>query len=82
MGSVPLLDVLASGELARLDSWTNDYITTEGGNSAQEIRTWVAAYGALSAAGPYQLTSRYYRPIPEFIAGFAITTALLTGRPR
>ena len=26
-------------------------------------------------AGPYDITYRYYRPIPEFIAGFGVTTA-------
>ena len=36
----------------------------------------IAAYSALSTAGPYDITYRYYRPIPEFIAGFSVTTAL------
>ena len=44
--------------------------------SGQEIRNWIAAYAALSTVGPYDITYRYYRPIPEFIAGFSITTAL------
>ena len=30
----------------------------------------------LLPAGRYDITSRYYRPIPEFIAGFAVTTAV------
>ena len=34
------------------------------------------AYAALSTVGPYEMTYRYYRPIPEFIAGFSVTTAL------
>lgn len=36
----------------------------------------MAAYAALSSAGRYEITYRYYRPIPEFIAGFGITTAV------
>jgi hypothetical protein len=43
------------------------------GNSGHEIRNWVAAY-----VGPYEVGQRYYRPIPEFIADFAVTTTLST----
>lgn len=48
------------------------------GRSVHEVRTWVAAYSALAALGPYEMTYRYYRPIRDFIAGFAVTTALPT----
>jgi 2,3-dihydroxyphenylpropionate 1,2-dioxygenase len=68
------LAVLASGELDRLDSWTADEITRIAGNSAHEIRTWIAGYAAMSAIGPYTVTNSYYRPIKELIAGFALTT--------
>jgi 2,3-dihydroxyphenylpropionate 1,2-dioxygenase len=71
------LDVVASGDLNVLDGWSNASIGRNG-CGAHEIRTWVAAYAALAAAGPYTVTSRFYRPVPEFIAGFAVTTA----RPR
>lgn len=70
------LDVVASGALSALDGWTNDRIG-EHGCGAHEIRTWVAAYSALAATGSYEVTYRYYRPVPEYIAGFAVTT----GRP-
>jgi 2,3-dihydroxyphenylpropionate 1,2-dioxygenase len=36
----------------------------------------IAAYAAPSTVGPYDITYRYYRPIPEVIAGFSVTTAL------
>ena len=72
------LEILDSGRLAELDQWSNSFVVHEGGNSAQEIRTWVAAFAALAAAGPYQTTTRYYRPAPELIAGFAIRTAVPT----
>lgn len=62
---------LASGELAAVDGMTNDAITRDGGKSAHEIRTWVAAFGALAAYGPYRASVDYYRAIPEWIAGFA-----------
>lgn len=71
------LSLLTTGNLDALDAWTNDRITAEAGNSAHEIRTWLACYAALAAAGPYTLTSSFYRPIPEWIAGFGVTTAEL-----
>lgn len=76
-----LLDLLAAGDLAAVDSWSNAWIEEEGGGSAHEVRTWVAAYAALAAAGDYEVRYRYYRPIPELIAGFAVTTALSAGEP-
>ncbi|RYF61101.1 MAG: 3-carboxyethylcatechol 2,3-dioxygenase [Comamonadaceae bacterium] len=71
-----VLNTLGSGTLVDVDAWSNEWIESEGGGSAHEIRSWVAAHAALSAAGSYQTTSRYYRAIPEYIAGFAITTAI------
>jgi 2,3-dihydroxyphenylpropionate 1,2-dioxygenase len=71
-----LLEILDGGRLTELDRWSNAFITTEGGNSAHEIRTWVAAFAALAASGPYQTKLRYYRPAAELIAGFAVRTAV------
>ncbi|WP_028229756.1 3-carboxyethylcatechol 2,3-dioxygenase [Paraburkholderia mimosarum] len=62
---------LESGELTAVDGMTNAAITRDGGKSAHEIRTWVAAFGALAAFGPYRASIDYYREIPEWIAGFA-----------
>lgn len=59
-----------ASELLAVDGMTNDAITRDGGRSAHEIRAWVAAFGALSAYGPYRATNDFYRPIPEWIAGF------------
>ncbi|MGO4155477.1 3-carboxyethylcatechol 2,3-dioxygenase [Cupriavidus sp. YAF13] len=70
------LNHLASGELTAVDGMTNDAITREGGKSAHEIRTWVAAFGALAASGPYSASLDYYRAIPEWIAGFATMHAV------
>lgn len=72
------LEILDSGQLDDLDKWSNSFIAAEGGNSAHEIRTWVAAFAALAAAGPYATGLRYYRPAPELIAGFAVRTAVPT----
>ncbi len=71
------LDLLTGGALGELDGWDNAGIG-EHGCGAHEIRTWIAAYSALASGGPYEVTYRYYRPVPEYIAGFAVTTARLS----
>ncbi|MDO0917316.1 hypothetical protein QQM39_42925 [Streptomyces sp. DT2A-34] len=71
------LDTCASGELSRCDALTPESMAAGAGNSAHEVRTWLAALAALSTAGPDEVTSRFYRPIPEYIAGFGGMTARL-----
>jgi 2,3-dihydroxyphenylpropionate 1,2-dioxygenase len=70
-----VLAVLASGELTQFDRWTTEGFQAQGGSSAHEARTSIAAYAALAAEGPYRMTSTFYEAIPEWVAGFAITTA-------
>jgi 2,3-dihydroxyphenylpropionate 1,2-dioxygenase len=76
-----LLAVLASGALEQIDGWTTDWFTKQAGHSAHETRTSIAAYAALAAAGPYSVTSSFYEPIPDWIAGFAVTTAVPAAQP-
>jgi 2,3-dihydroxyphenylpropionate 1,2-dioxygenase len=71
-----LLATLASGDLEQVDTWTTDWFTEQAGHSAHETRTSIAAYAALAATGPYRVLSSFYEPIPDWIAGFAVTTAL------
>jgi 2,3-dihydroxyphenylpropionate 1,2-dioxygenase len=71
-----VLDQLASGELAEFDSWTVTWMAEQGGGSAHEVRTWIAAFASLAASGRYTMTSRFYEPIPAWIAGFGVATAL------
>jgi 2,3-dihydroxyphenylpropionate 1,2-dioxygenase len=70
------LEIIDTGRLAEFDHWSNSFVLHEGGGSAHEIRTWIAAFAALATAGPYSTTRRYYRPVAELIAGFAIRTAV------
>ncbi|MFD6822007.1 3-carboxyethylcatechol 2,3-dioxygenase [Streptomyces sp. NPDC060085] len=70
-----VLDTLESGRVADVDDWSVEWMGSEGGGSAHEVRTWIAAFASLSATGPYRMTSRFYAPIPEWIAGFAVATA-------
>ncbi|MDO5499072.1 MAG: 3-carboxyethylcatechol 2,3-dioxygenase [Propionibacteriaceae bacterium] len=65
----------AAGDPVVFDSYDPDMMTTEAGNSSHEVRAWVAAVSALAAAGAYRVTDRYYRALPEFIAGFGVLTA-------
>jgi 2,3-dihydroxyphenylpropionate 1,2-dioxygenase len=73
-----VLDTLAAGRLTDVDGWTTEWFIEQAGNSSHEVRTWIAAYAALAAQGPYEMTSRFYEPIDAWIAGFAVTTALDT----
>jgi 2,3-dihydroxyphenylpropionate 1,2-dioxygenase len=70
-----LLDILESGRLSELDAWTVESMGQQGGGSAHEVRTWIAAFASLAASGPYDVTTRFYEAIPEWIAGFAVATA-------
>src|SRR3954454_13978243 len=72
-----LMEILASGDLTPLDAWTPEDMTRIAGNSAHEVRTWIAGYAALGAAGQYTVQYSYYRPIRELIAGFGLTTVTL-----
>jgi 2,3-dihydroxyphenylpropionate 1,2-dioxygenase len=70
-----VMTLLAEGNLEELDTWQPARMAAEAGNSAHEVRTWLAAFSALRSAGGYEVRSRFYRPIPEFIAGFGVMTA-------
>ncbi|MEV6162320.1 3-carboxyethylcatechol 2,3-dioxygenase [Streptomyces sp. NPDC052052] len=70
-----LMAVLASGDLSPIDSMTPSQMAKDAGNSAHEVRTWVAAFAALGAAGPYRTEYSFYRPIREYIAGFGVMMA-------
>jgi 2,3-dihydroxyphenylpropionate 1,2-dioxygenase len=70
------LEIVDAGRLDELDQWSNSFVLHEGGTSAHEIRTWVAAFAALQTVGAYRCTMRYYKPAAELIAGFAIRTAI------
>ena len=73
-----LLELIDTNRVAEVDAWSNEWIAAEAGNSAHEIRTWIAAFGALATHGTYETVLRYYRAAPELIAGFAVRTAVVT----
>jgi 2,3-dihydroxyphenylpropionate 1,2-dioxygenase len=71
-----LLELLDTNRVAEVDGWSNAWIAAEAGNSAHEIRTWIAAFAALASQGSYEIRQRYYRAAPELIAGFSVRTAV------
>lgn len=64
------LDACESADPTVFDAYTAQQMTLEAGHSSHEVRCWVAAVSAMRAAGPYVTRERYYRAIPEWIAGF------------
>lgn len=69
------LNVLERGHLTELDGISNAVLSALAGKSTHEIKTWVAAFAALASFGPYQSSDRYYRPVPEWIAGYGSLSA-------
>ncbi|MEH6638092.1 MAG: 3-carboxyethylcatechol 2,3-dioxygenase [Porticoccaceae bacterium] len=72
-----VLELLEKGDFETLAGFDDADISRLGGRGGHEIRSWVAGCAALNAIGPYTAKTWYYRPIPEWIAGFGIMTAEL-----
>jgi 2,3-dihydroxyphenylpropionate 1,2-dioxygenase len=70
-----MIDRLLAGDLAAVESQNDDEITRQGGRSGHETRTWLAAFGAMQAAGPYAGQLHYYRDVPEWIVGMGMVSA-------
>jgi 2,3-dihydroxyphenylpropionate 1,2-dioxygenase len=70
------LAVLKSGTLETFDGFTDDEVTHKAGRAAHEVRTWVAAFAAQSAVGPYRMEILYQRSIPAWIVGMAMARAV------
>ena len=63
--------------MSEVDQFDIEAISKAAGRSTHEIRTWVAAFAALAAAGNYSARKDYYRPINEWIAGYGVLSAEL-----
>ena len=70
-----LVDCLLAGRLDEVAALDSDAIARDAGVGGQEVRTWLAAFAALSAAGRYQGKLRHYEAIPHWNAGFVIVSA-------
>ncbi len=69
--------MLVEGRVAEADDFDIPAISQIAGRSAHEVRTWVAAFAALGAAGGFAARRDYYRPICEWIAGYGAVSAEL-----
>lgn len=69
------LELIASGRVSELDTVSNQSVSETAGKSTHEVKNWVAAAAAMAALGPYREECRYYRPVPEWIAGYGALTA-------
>lgn len=67
--------ILRGGDLARFDALDTGTVRAEAGRGANEVLSWVAAFGALSVAGPYRVEQDFYEAIPGWIAGMATIAA-------
>ncbi|THF62160.1 3-carboxyethylcatechol 2,3-dioxygenase [Pseudothauera rhizosphaerae] len=67
-----LIRDLCARDWSAIDAQRNEAVTEAAGASAHELRTWVAATAAMDAASGarWDASERYYRPIPEWLAGF------------
>lgn len=66
------MDALASGDLAALTQWSEAGIERDAGLSAHESKTWLVARAALPENTVLPCPLRYYRAVPELIAGFGV----------
>lgn len=71
------LDIVRGGDVTKFDAYDPLEMEQAAGHSVHEVRTWVAAYSALSACGDYELAYEFYKPIKEYIAGFGVTAGVL-----
>lgn len=70
------MNQIAAGDWTSLRGLIDVDIAAEGGNSAHEIRTWIAAFAALGSPGPYSVEERLYVPVPEWIVGYGLMRAV------
>jgi len=69
------INMLVSGHVGESSHFSIDEISRVAGRSTHEVRTWVAAFAALQATGPYHARKEYYRAINEWIAGYGVVSA-------
>src|SRR5690606_22082052 len=66
------MEALQTGDLDALTAMADADIERDAGLSAHESKTWLVARAALPAEGQLQCGLRYYRAIPELIAGYGL----------
>ena len=74
---IALLETFKNADFAAIEAMTETEIRRDGGRGGQEVRSWIAAFAALSELGEYHMTTQVYEAISEWIAGFGIVSAEL-----
>lgn len=74
---IALLETFKNADFAAIEAMTEADIRRDGGRGGQEVRSWIAAFAALSELGEYHMTTQVYEAISEWIAGFGIVSAEL-----
>lgn len=74
---IALLETFKNADFAAIEAMTEAEIRRDGGRGGQEVRSWIAAFAALSELGEYHMTTQVYEAISEWIAGFGIVSAEL-----
>ena len=69
------LAMLRADDEAGILAMDDDGITRDGGCGGHEIRSWIAIAAAARAAGLNHFDLRYYRAIPQWVAGYGVMTA-------
>jgi 2,3-dihydroxyphenylpropionate 1,2-dioxygenase len=66
-----LMSWLEIGDWTSIEALREDEIVRDGGGSAHEVKTWITAFASSDAAA-LRTRLRWYRDIPDLIAGFGI----------
>lgn len=66
---------MAAADFATVAGFSEQELTRVAGCGGHEVRTWVAAYSAMKAAGPFAPRHILYHPIPQWNAGMGIAAA-------
>jgi len=69
------LDNLEAFDFNSIAKMNDESITAEGGCGGHEVRTWIAAAAAAQHCDARSLERLFYRPIPEWIAGYGLMKA-------
>jgi len=69
------MDILRNGDFSRSDALDTAAVRDAAGRGANEVLSWIAAFGALSVGGRYEVEREFYEAIPGWIAGMAMIAA-------
>jgi len=70
-----ILDVVMGRKLTDADSFSDEWITKNGGKGGHEIRSWIAAFAALGTQGDYKAELMYYDVVTDWATGMGVVRA-------